>query len=123
MAQKQIHHLLAKRKADPFETGIVDEIRFPKWDTLSLRGAPPSPTALPGLQPLALVVFEDFVTHRPKGDCAIKSPSLSPSRRSWTQMVNGCLSMFYQRSFQTVKNILSRLSLLHSLRNKAKLTY
>lgn len=60
------------------------------------RWVPPPPAALPGLQPFALVVFEDFVTLGPKGDCAIKRPSLSPSRRPWTQMVNGCLSAINQ---------------------------
>jgi len=32
------------------------------------RRIPPPPVALPGLQPFALVVFEDFVTRRPKED-------------------------------------------------------
>lgn len=34
----QKRHLLAKSKADPFETVMFDEIRLFKWDTLSLRG-------------------------------------------------------------------------------------
>lgn len=36
-------HLLAKSKVDPFETVIFDEIRLPKWDTLSLRGGSTPP--------------------------------------------------------------------------------
>lgn len=82
---------------------------------------PPSPAALPGLHPFALVVFEDFVTLGSKGDCAIKWFSLSPSRRLLTQMVNGCLSVFYQRSFRTVKNILAPFLQLLLLQHKAKL--